>query len=87
MEKKLYNKDCITLDGRLDEQVWESVETYTGFKPLGKLIYSLKFVFAYIGRGYSRPYLDNLSYIRFGKLHRHTRGLKLVKSLGKLYLF
>ena len=36
MERKLYNKDCITLDGRMDEQVWESVEAYTGFKGLGK---------------------------------------------------
>jgi len=32
MEKKLYNKDCITLDGRLDEPVWETVQEYTGFR-------------------------------------------------------
>ena len=36
MENKLYNKDCITLDGRMDEPVWESVEAHTGFKALGK---------------------------------------------------
>ena len=32
METKLYSKDCITLDGRMDEQVWNSVKEYTGFK-------------------------------------------------------
>ncbi len=35
METKLYSKDCITLDGRMDEPVWDSVKTYTGFKHLG----------------------------------------------------
>ncbi len=32
MENKLFEKDCITLDGRMDEPVWESVKTYTDFK-------------------------------------------------------
>ncbi|MBQ8358841.1 MAG: hypothetical protein IJX37_02835 [Oscillospiraceae bacterium] len=34
MENKLYDKNCITLDGRLDEPVWETAEAYTGFKKL-----------------------------------------------------
>ena len=32
MEKKLYPNDCITLDGRLDEPVWEEAKVYTDFK-------------------------------------------------------
>ncbi len=34
MKNQLFNKDCITLDGRMDEPVWDSVQTYTGFKKL-----------------------------------------------------
>ena len=34
METKLYDKNCITLDGRLDEAVWETAEVHTGFKKL-----------------------------------------------------
>ena len=34
METKLYDKNCITLDGKLDEAVWASVPEYTGFKQL-----------------------------------------------------
>ena len=29
---KLYNQDCITLDGRLDEPIWNEVKEYSGFK-------------------------------------------------------
>ena len=29
---KLYDKNCITLDGRMDEPVWESAKVYTDFK-------------------------------------------------------
>ena len=32
METKLFDKNLITLDGRMDEQVWNSVKEYTGFK-------------------------------------------------------
>lgn len=32
METKLFSKDCITLDGRMDEPVWDSVKTYTDFR-------------------------------------------------------
>ena len=32
MENKLFGKDCITLDGRMDEPVWDAVETYTDFR-------------------------------------------------------
>ena len=35
METKLFDKNCITLDGRMDEPVWETVEEYSGFKKLG----------------------------------------------------
>ena len=35
MEIKIYDKDCITLDGRMDEEAWESAATYTGFTRLG----------------------------------------------------
>lgn len=35
METKLFDKNCITLDGRMDEPVWESVPVYTGFSRLG----------------------------------------------------
>lgn len=34
METKLYDKNCITLDGRLDEAVWATAQEYTGFKKL-----------------------------------------------------
>ena len=34
METKLYDKNCITLDGKLDEAVWESAQTYSGFQKL-----------------------------------------------------
>ena len=34
MENKLYSNDCITLDGRMDEAVWETVEAHTGFMRL-----------------------------------------------------
>ena len=32
MEKKLFDKNCITLDGCMDEPVWDAVKTYTDFK-------------------------------------------------------
>ena len=32
--KKLYNADCITLDGRMDEAVWDEVPTYGDFSHL-----------------------------------------------------
>ena len=32
---KLFDKNLITLDGKMDEAVWEQVETHTGFKRLG----------------------------------------------------
>ena len=32
METKLYDPQLITLDGRMDEEVWQSVEEHTGFK-------------------------------------------------------
>ena len=31
MEKKIYPANCITLDGRMDEAVWNEVPTYTDF--------------------------------------------------------
>jgi len=31
---ELYNKTCITLDGRLDEAEWKAAKAYTGFKQL-----------------------------------------------------
>lgn len=34
METKLYDKNCITLDGKLDEAVWQNAESYSGFKKL-----------------------------------------------------
>ncbi len=34
METKLYDKNCITVDGKLDEAVWEDAKDYTGFKTL-----------------------------------------------------
>jgi len=34
--EKMCDKNCITLDGRLDEAVWETAEAHTGFKTLGK---------------------------------------------------
>ena len=34
METKLYDKDCITLDGKLDEAVWASAKSYSGLKKL-----------------------------------------------------
>ncbi len=36
MDTKLYSKDCITLDGCMDEPVWETVEPRTNFKLDGK---------------------------------------------------
>lgn len=36
MENKLFAHDCITLDGRMDEAVWDQVPAHTGFKILGK---------------------------------------------------
>jgi len=35
MDIKLFDKNCITLDGRMDEPVWETVPAYTGFSKLG----------------------------------------------------
>ena len=35
METKIFDKNCITLDGRMDESVWETVPEYTGFTKLG----------------------------------------------------
>ncbi len=32
METKLFDKNCITLDGRMDEPAWDSVRTYTDFR-------------------------------------------------------
>lgn len=32
MGNKIYSKDCITLDGRMDEPVWEELEAHTGFR-------------------------------------------------------
>lgn len=34
MELKLYDKNCITVDGKLDEAVWKTAEAHTGFKKL-----------------------------------------------------
>ena len=34
METKLYDKNCITIDGKLDEAVWESAKVFSGFKNL-----------------------------------------------------
>ncbi len=31
METKFYDKNCITLDGRMDEPVWETAKEYTNF--------------------------------------------------------
>ena len=31
METKIYNNDCIVLDGKLNEDVWEEVQAHTGF--------------------------------------------------------
>ena len=31
---KLFEKGCVTIDGRMDEPVWQEVETFTGFKAL-----------------------------------------------------
>jgi len=36
MEKKLYCRDSVTLDGKLDEAVWQEVKEYTGFSNLSK---------------------------------------------------
>ena len=32
MKKVLYPKDCISIDGRMDEPVWDEVREYTDFK-------------------------------------------------------
>jgi len=37
MEKKIYPVDCITLDGRMDEAVWNEVPTYTDFRYLNDI--------------------------------------------------
>lgn len=34
MSKKLFPDDCITLDGRMDEAVWNEVPEYTGFRKM-----------------------------------------------------
>ena len=34
METKLYDKNCITLDGKLDEPVWETAKAYSGLHKL-----------------------------------------------------
>ena len=34
METKLYEKNCITIDGKLDEPAWESAKVYSGFQKL-----------------------------------------------------
>ena len=31
MEKKLFKGGCITIDGRMDEPIWDSVEAHGGF--------------------------------------------------------
>ena len=35
MDSKIFDKNCITLDGRMDEPVWETVPEFTGFSRLG----------------------------------------------------
>ena len=35
MDNKIFDKDCITLDGRMDEPVWDTVPEFTGFSRLG----------------------------------------------------
>ena len=37
MTKKFFPDDCITLDGRMDEAVWNEVPEYTGFTTMKKL--------------------------------------------------
>ena len=32
MDSKLYDKNGITLDGRMDEPVWNELKTFTDFK-------------------------------------------------------
>lgn len=32
MEKKLYESNCIVVDGKMDEPVWETAQTYTDFR-------------------------------------------------------
>ena len=34
MTKKFFPDDCITLDGRMDEAVWNEVPEYTGFRKM-----------------------------------------------------
>ena len=34
METKLYDKNCITIDGKLDEAAWETAKAYSGFQKL-----------------------------------------------------
>ena len=34
MDTKIFDNNCITLDGKMDEAVWESVPVYTGFRVL-----------------------------------------------------
>ena len=49
MEKKLFDKSCITQDGRTDEPVWNEVKEYTDFrhyKPKGDAqVASVKTIF------------------------------------------
>lgn len=35
MDNKIFDINCITMDGRMDEPVWETVPAYTGFTRLG----------------------------------------------------
>ena len=36
MEQKFFSKDCIILDGRMDEAAWNAVEEHTGFRQIKK---------------------------------------------------
>ena len=38
MEKKLFDSNCITLDGKMDEPVWNEVAEYTDFRFFKKLL-------------------------------------------------
>ena len=35
MEKKIFDANLITIDGHMDEPVWNEVEEHTGFMELG----------------------------------------------------
>ena len=41
LDKKLFPKDCITLDGRMDEAVWGEAQEFTGFRSLKNIDGSL----------------------------------------------